>query len=523
MNDIDLHLLEMFKDQYFKQLNNIEYLIETLTQAQDYEENVNSLFRIFHNYKSSTAYLGLTTINALVVSVENTLEVIRSQEGPAEEEITLWLQEIYSQLLIWNEEMEDGKTDFSKAPYSLLNEVKVTTSSQSVAQRLTKLKIHYIDPKSQRAQKVVTALRKIAHDVDTSLSLEQKVLENKTDICIVNLGEETLETLDKYVDILPFSPLLVVVDKLSSRLISKLIFKGVNHYITNPLKFNDLKRELHNIANSHFSKRHVLINNKKIKKFIDHLAPLPTSLFEIQEICDDEESSLKDLINVVKHDPIITANILEATQNPIYGLKNIKTIDQAITIFGKKTVKAISFFCIYNNTGEINLDSYGINEIQFSQVAARRLSLMSKWYARIDKEELNTLSMSAILGNIGQLLLAAEIQESKKVDLFKEFAKESGFQMAEEKFFHTSTALVSSDVLKHWKINQDIVDAIRYSDNPYDAPLDIQHLSIANHIVFHTILLDGTIVKEIPSTLLTLMEDEGLNPTDFQEAVKSLT
>jgi len=523
VTDIDQDLFDMFKRQYDKQLLTIQDSIDDLKSIETYETSVNSLFRVFHNYKSSTSYMELETIKELVVAVENTLESIRRDKGPAQSDIIEWLYKVNDQLIIWQEEMQENKQTFSKVAEGILHKVTLTQPCTKLKDKLKTLNLLYIDKDTQRASKVVHALEKLSIDVEYRIALPKEKNLLKIDICILNSSINTFATVQDIKKEIPKAGVIVIVDKMTESLKAKLMFMGVNNFLINPLRGSDLRRELHNITLSHFSNRRILITNTKIHSFIQTLKPLPSSIFEIQDICNDEERSIKELIAVVKKDPIITANILDASKSPIYGLKNITTIDQAVSIFGKRTVNAIVISDLSKNIPSLDLEAYSINEETFSRVATLRLSLMIKWYSKVSISLLSTLSLSAILGNLGQLLLASEIKKSDKQEEFKQLALNDGFQIAEEKLFHTNTTSITHDILKYYKLSFEITDSIRYSDKPADAPLEIHQLAIANHIVFNTVLLNGSINKEISKEILQLMEEEKLDTEPLIKAIQYIS
>lgn len=522
-DDIDYDLLDLFKNQFNKQLLSIKDLLSNLEENIDYEESVNALFRIFHNFKSSTSYLGLNPIKELVVAVEDVLETIRSNKTPINKEIIEWLYAINTQLHFWKTQMQEDTFIFSKAPEELLKSIRLTPSSTKLKDKLKTLNLLYIDSHAKRANQVVTALKKFSIDVEFRTRFPKEKKFQNINICIINTKESACDEVLAIAETIPNAAIVVILDKLTQNMKAKLMFAGINYFLTNPLKISDIKRELYNVTQSHFSDRRVLLENKKINTFIQNIQPLPHSIFKIQDICDSEESSIKDLIAVVKADPIITADILNASKSPIYGLKHVNTIDQAVSIFGKKTVKAITLSGISKNIKTNNLEAYQINEETFSKVASLRLKLMIKWYSKVSISSLSTLSISAILGNIGQLLLAQEIKNAQKIDSFIIMSKEDGFQIAEEKLFHTTTASITSNLLKYWKLDTDIVDSIRYSDNPNDAPLEIHDLTVANHIVFNTVLLDGSINRELSTDMYKLMQEEKLDTQTLIKAIEYIS
>jgi len=214
--------------------------------------------------------------------------------------------------------------------------------------------------------------------------------------------------------------------------------------------------------------------------------------------------------------------ILKTAKTPIYGLEEIRTIDQAVSIFGKTRVKAITLSQIVYQFGKVDLSPYNITEVIFSNVAILRLMLMVKWYSKISISSLSVLSTTAILGNIGQILIAQEINASKKKATFLENIDDDNIQIAEERCMHTTTASVTSDILSYWHLDMDIVDSIRFSDNPEDAPEEIYPLCLANHVVYRLIELDGNIVSKVPIEIEKLFKQSGLSVQPLQKALDAI-
>ena len=59
--------------------------------------------------------------------------------------------------------------------------------------------------------------------------------------------------------------------------------------------------------------------NDSIYKSIKTLPPLDDTVIKIQQICRDDNSVMSDLIDVIKKDPMLTANILHSANSPLYG------------------------------------------------------------------------------------------------------------------------------------------------------------------------------------------------------------
>jgi HD-like signal output (HDOD) protein len=141
----------------------------------------------------------------------------------------------------------------------------------------------------------------------------------------------------------------------------------------------------------------------------------------------------------------------------------------------------------------------------------------------VDKTDLGILSSTAILGNIGQLLISSEIESLNIIDEFLESTRNFGFSVAEEQHLHTNNAFVTSDILSFWHLKNEIIDSIKYSYDLNNAPLEVRSLAVANHIVYTLVDLDGSICPEVSQEVLDLMSQEGLDPNPLIKALAKLT
>ena len=525
IEDYDWDIYETFKEQLDSQLPHIEYHILLLEQKDLVSDSLNELFRYFHSYKATSAYLSLTPLYNIVCKTETVLSSLREEKNIVQNSIIAWLLQIKDKLREWSQEMEDRERNLSPVPQKLLNKIKITDSYINPKDKLKTLSILYMDKNIARAKKVVPFLRKFASSVKYSSESDRDntVLNmNPYDIIITNLDKENHSIISFCKQSYPDIPIIAIFNKISTVCSKKLIKNGISHAITNPLNGKIIERELISIAKVFYSSRNILINHKKIHDFIQTLEPLPNTIFKVMQICDDEEIPIKDLIKVVKTDPIIAAHILNVANSPIYGSIELKTIDQAVTKFGKRAVKALCMSGMYQSLGSINLSAYDINEEIFSTVAMTRLSLMLKWYSKISISDLSVLSSTALMSNIGQLLISKELIEIHQDDRFQELCTAFDIQYAEESTVHTTTNQISSQILNYWKLSKDIVDVISYSDNPLESPEELRKLSAANCIVCKLIDVKGNILSDIPDEILAMMDTYGFDPAPLNKALKSL-
>jgi len=520
--EYDWDIYEMFKEQLEIQIPTIEANILLLDKQDFYLSSIDELFRTYHSYKATSAYLSLIPLNKLVSKVETVLSTLRDAKKLVSESVIEWLLLSEDQLNVWLVEMRTNATTLSPISSSLNNKITISTSYVSPKNKLKKLTILYLDKNTDRAKKIVPFLEKLVKDVrfESNMDDAQNLIEHfKYDILMINLNKDnhTLMNLSKKAHV--NKPIVAIFDSISAICQKKLLKSGVNHAITNPLNAKDIQRELHYLTKTYFNSPNIIIDNNKISKFIQTLKPLPNTIFQIMQVCDDNELPIKDLVKVVKSDPIIAANILQAANSPLYGTVELKTIDQAISRLGKTAIKALTVKDIYKNLGTLDLTPYKIDEEIFSEVSMKRLSLMLKWYSKVSIADLSILSSTALLGNIGQLLISKELIEYDDINYFRELSDAFDIKYAEEKQLHTHTNIISSQILNFWKLSSDIVNVIAYSDNPNEAPKELRQLIIANNIVYYLVRIDGILLSEVPDEILILMQENNLDVAPLQKAL----
>ena len=522
-SEYDWDIYEIFREQIELQIPKIESNILLLNDKQHLDDSINELFRTYHSYKATSSYLSLIPLNNLVNRVEIILSSLRMEQKIVQDSIIEWLLQTKDQLNIWLEEMQTNETILTSTPKYLCNKVKISKSYISTKDRMKTLTILYIDDNKSRSSKITSFLKQMSKEVKSSNDLQEA--ENlidffKYDILILNLSKGNHALIDICKKSHKNTPIIAIFDKISSICGKKLLKNGINHAITNPLSSKIIQRELALTIKSYFSSTNILIDNKKIADFIQTLKPLPNTIFQIMQVCDDDEVPIKELITIVKKDPIIAGNILNAANSPLYGSSELKTIDQAVSRLGKRAIKALTMSGIYKNLGKVDLSPYNINEDIFSKVSMMRLSLMLKWYAKVSISDLSILSSTALLGNIGQLLISKELIDIHQDDIFKELSFGFDTKYAEEAILHTTTTIISTQILNYWKLSPEIVDVVSYSDNPLESPIELRKLAIANYIVYNLIQIDGTVLDEIPDNILTLVAEYNFDLAVLKNALE---
>ncbi len=256
--------------------------------------------------------------------------------------------------------------------------------------------------------------------------------------------------------------------------------------------------------------------SKLILTQIKNLPPLPQSVLEVQKITNNPNASIKDLVNVIKDDPLITANLLKAANSPLYGFtRQIKTIDQAVALFGMSTVKGFVMSFAVRNALKFDLSAYGITESRFHDVSIKRNALAINWYKK-ERSKLDIMATDSFLIDVGAVVISLVLNSEKKTENFKnELNSENRYEI-EKKYTQATTSDVTAEIFKHWHFSNDLIKPMINIDLPQEVDEYFEYaasLKVLREAV--NLLKDEENAKE---KALVLIKNYNLNENSFLEA-----
>ncbi|KIM11057.1 MAG: hypothetical protein KU37_08100 [Sulfuricurvum sp. PC08-66] len=516
-------ILDTFNDQLISDSARMESLIIGLEKSESFFASVNALFRIFHNFKASAGYLKLNDIFEISAKAETILNTVRQEGRIIDKSLIDWLFDISDLFATWADQTELNQP-LSPLKPALLRQIRTHDSGETVAQVLKRLNVLLID-KSDDGVKLAKSFGTIFNRVmtsDTTKNFEAYLAKEPHLLFIDQSYLEELGALQKILESRKiFMPIVALCQgKPVHKRVLELSKRGVQYQLERPLTSANLKKILYSMVKTHFSKQKAIITNKKIQHFIDQLQPLNATVIQIQNICDDPNTSIRELARVVQNDPVTSGILLNATQSPMFALKKINSVDQAVAIFGKRMVKALTLGGLKKDIGKTDLSMYGMTESQFSDVANMRMTLMNNWFVKGHADWLSTLSITSLLGNIGQMLLAKELLAQGKAAPFKAMLATHTIAECEEEFLRTTTTSVSADIAYYWKLNSVIIDSLAFADSPREAVNDIKPFAVANYVVFKLVPQHRAQIGEITPDIIELLEEVGLPLGKLKTAIE---
>jgi HD-like signal output (HDOD) protein len=261
--------------------------------------------------------------------------------------------------------------------------------------------------------------------------------------------------------------------------------------------------------------------NENILKKIKSLPPLPKSVIEIQKITSDPDGSIGDLIKVVKEDPMLTANLLKAANSPLYGFsRQIKTVDQAVSLFGMSTVKGFAVSSAVRSSMKIDLSAYGVSENKFVSVSQLQNALVVNWYKR-DRSKLDILSTASFLLEIGAVIISSILIAEGVAEEFKERLQNEDRTELEREYLETDTLSVTAEIFSYWKFDDELVNAIKFANDLENAGDNIEY-SAPLAVAYNAVDLFNPLSDENIAKGMEIAEKYNLNIDALNEAISTI-
>lgn len=253
--------------------------------------------------------------------------------------------------------------------------------------------------------------------------------------------------------------------------------------------------------------------------------PLDDTIMQIQRICMDKDSSIKDLNNVVENDPMLTANILKASNSPLYGFsREIKNVTQAISLFGMATIRGFALSSAIKQNIEIDLSAYELSDKQFLNISSMQSAMMYNWYSKVNRKMLDILIPASFLMEIGKIIISLELKENGKTKEFIEALKNAktpkDIPDTEIKFTGYSNEEITAKIFEQWSLEPEMVDAIKFSNNPENSEENVYQFATALQIVKTIINSSSQFDKNNIAAAIELLSKNDMDKEPFLNAIE---
>ncbi|MDO5046235.1 HDOD domain-containing protein [Campylobacter sp.] len=262
---------------------------------------------------------------------------------------------------------------------------------------------------------------------------------------------------------------------------------------------------------------------EEFKKRIKTLPPLPKSFQKISEICDGD-GSVGELSKAIESDPMMVADMLKTANSPLYGFnRQIKTVLQAVSLFGKSMTKALIMNSTVQGMLKVSVEPYGVSPEQFVNISNLQGAIAKAWFKRVAPDRADDLFLCALLQDTGKILISDEVIKRDEVMYFKDdIAMNFDIGAVEMNNFNTTSILVAADIFDHWRFEANMVENIRHSNDPKNAPDEFKQMAWALYIIRILANQKQQLSELNVQTALNLAAQNGFDEQILKEVIKEI-
>jgi HD-like signal output (HDOD) protein len=237
-----------------------------------------------------------------------------------------------------------------------------------------------------------------------------------------------------------------------------------------------------------------------IKNFEAALPMIKPIVLRTLRLLNDPDCFLSDILDCIKHDPVLGARIISVVNSPFYsGLKKVSDLESAVVRIGMNELEKIILSCYVNkvfSSGK-NSDMRLLKLVWEKSLAqaflAEKLAITHIHLFPLGAEQRKAVYMSALLDNIGYLFLASIDMEGNLSRILNQpHDSLQGLSDHEEEVFGASCFDIGSTILEMWHFPEFIVDCTRHLSTPpteYSGPNHdlLCLLSLSRYLAHHTL------------------------------------
>ncbi len=235
---------------------------------------------------------------------------------------------------------------------------------------------------------------------------------------------------------------------------------------------------------------------------VGEIATLPEVTVKIIQIVENPKSTARDLHEVIKNDPALSARILKVVNSAFYGLPGqISSIDRAIVLLGLSAVKNIAIAASMThlfNSGP-SIEGFSGAEVWKHSIAmgvtARLLS------AAQGKPAVEECFLAGIIADLG-LLVARQVFPKQLAEVIAEFqATGQPYCDIENKIIGADHQAFGAALAAKWRFPQNLCTTIGYHHRP-------EALAASNQELPTLVCLADILVSKAAIGFCTYREDD---------------
>jgi len=200
-------------------------------------------------------------------------------------------------------------------------------------------------------------------------------------------------------------------------------------------------------------------------KNIDHLPVMPTIAADLLELQANPEGTVDDMVRIISHDPVLTAQILRYANSALFGFSGqISNLQDAIfRVLGYETVLYMSFGAALGRAfklpqmGRLSMNTFW-KEATYRAALCQQLALHMPIKSR---PPTSIAYITGLLHNVGMVIMGNLFQtEFDWLNKMLTSRPEQSLITTEQNLFGCTHATIGQHLMKHWNMPEEITAVV---------------------------------------------------------------
>lgn len=211
----------------------------------------------------------------------------------------------------------------------------------------------------------------------------------------------------------------------------------------------------------------------EITKKIDRLPTMPAVVSRLIELTADEHADINEILDLIKQDASLTAQLLKLCNSPYYGIsKHVSSLKDATVMLGFNKVSRIVISLGPSKFFRRDMSVYGISgseQWRHSIGTAFTCELLADQF-HPDKSAM--AYTAGLLHDVGKIVLSEYFDTDLSQVLDELVRTGTSFIEAEREILGSDHARVGGKVARNWRFPAPLVEAIKHHHEPDLATVD---------------------------------------------------
>jgi HD-like signal output (HDOD) protein len=214
-----------------------------------------------------------------------------------------------------------------------------------------------------------------------------------------------------------------------------------------------------------------MISLEQIVEGIVNLPPTPRILPKLQKLLRDPDSSIHDIISLVKVDAPMTAQIVRLSNSAYYNVgEPVQSLEEAVNRLGFREVYRVTSVAAAHQVMGEALPLYNMGKGELLEGSVSTAVLMVEIGSRARRLDLDAAYTTGLLHSIGKVVINQYFLKHG-LELYGNVGGETVDVMWERRLLGFDNAAAGAAILEKWKFPDEILVPVKCQLEPLKAPV----------------------------------------------------